>query len=464
MATLDPAEVNGVRQQGCINYSQTCDISICIDGENFPANKAVLGEKSDYFRAMFSSGMKESTEDVVNLQSIPPNVFKPLLDYMHTDILEIPQDCFLDMLDTVSFLQIVLPEKFIRANINGKNWHTILSTAQTYAITNVQDVIYGYLSDNLAEVMTEESFQRLSKEQKNYIWELRHKLRCSVVVLGAHEENASKTRPVYYYSEGEDKWVSFTSLPDRGSSVSCGVAVMDNYLYVVGGFVDFKCRDLQRKNFRYNPMTDTWTEIAPMLQGRADFGLVALDDHLYAIGGRQHYFSALPSVEKYNPVADEWVYITPLPKGSRRHAVTSCVGAIYISGGFPHYTDQMLSYSPAAEEWEFVTLLPTRRSDHGMVSARGVIYVMGGYRSEVDCFVISSGQWFHIRPTNKLEYLNKFATVCNDCIYFVCKKFTQCYDIEDDHWDELGLKRCPGGPTKNAVTLRLPSHVTQGSK
>lgn len=56
---------------------------------------------------------------------------------------------------------------------------------------------------------------------------------------------------------------------------------------------------------RYDPKTDTWTQVAPMSVGRDAIGVCLLGDRLIAVGGYdgQHY---LKLVEAYDTQNNEW--------------------------------------------------------------------------------------------------------------------------------------------------------------
>jgi kelch-like protein 1/4/5 len=56
---------------------------------------------------------------------------------------------------------------------------------------------------------------------------------------------------------------------------------------------------------RYDPKTDTWTQVASLNVGRDAIGVCLLGDHLMAVGGYdgQHY---LRLVETYDTQNNEW--------------------------------------------------------------------------------------------------------------------------------------------------------------
>ena len=51
---------------------------------------------------------------------------------------------------------------------------------------------------------------------------------------------------------------------------------------------------------RYDPVTDKWTEVTPMLTKRCRLGVATLNGKLYACGGYDGY-TFLQSAEVYDP-------------------------------------------------------------------------------------------------------------------------------------------------------------------
>ncbi|KAL0478116.1 E3 ubiquitin-protein ligase HERC [Acrasis kona] len=63
------------------------DVAFSLDDSStiVYSHKCVLGFRSDFFKAMFSTGMIESSQKIVKFQDANPDVFKTLLEYMYVD-------------------------------------------------------------------------------------------------------------------------------------------------------------------------------------------------------------------------------------------------------------------------------------------------------------------------------------------------------------------------------------------
>ena len=93
----------------------------------------------------------------------------------------------------------------------------------------------------------------------------------------------------------------------KHARVNCGVAVLNNFIYVAGGYdgVDF---DVEDSVERYNIETDEWEDVAPMNCTRSGLGLVELNGKLYAIGGYNNGFPMFATrvIECYDPEQNRW--------------------------------------------------------------------------------------------------------------------------------------------------------------
>lgn len=64
--------------------SSFCDITLLIGIKRFHAHKNVLAASSPYFRAMFSSGMKEQGRNEIELHDVSSDVFNLVISFIYT--------------------------------------------------------------------------------------------------------------------------------------------------------------------------------------------------------------------------------------------------------------------------------------------------------------------------------------------------------------------------------------------
>lgn len=76
-----------------------------------------------------------------------------------------------------------------------------------------------------------------------------------------------------------------------------GVAVLDGFLYAVGGQDGVQCLNHVE---RYDPKENKWSKVNPMTTRRLGVAVAVLGGYLYAIGGSDGQ-CPLNTVERYDP-------------------------------------------------------------------------------------------------------------------------------------------------------------------
>ncbi|CAH8597791.1 unnamed protein product [Schistosoma turkestanicum] len=60
------------------------DVTLVVQNTHFPAHRAILAARSEYFRALFYGGLAESSSSIVHLNDINVTAFKSILHYIYT--------------------------------------------------------------------------------------------------------------------------------------------------------------------------------------------------------------------------------------------------------------------------------------------------------------------------------------------------------------------------------------------
>uniref|UniRef100_A0A8C6S0T5 Kelch repeat and BTB (POZ) domain containing 11 n=1 Tax=Nannospalax galili TaxID=1026970 RepID=A0A8C6S0T5_NANGA len=317
------------------------DLVIEVSGRRLRAHKAVLAARSDYFRA-------RASRDVLRVQGVSFAALRLLLaDAYSGRMAGVRPDNVVEVVAGARRLQ--LPGAAQRATdavapqLSLANCYEVLCAAKRQRLSELRDAAYGFMSDHYLEVLREPAvFGRLSGAERDLL--LRRRL-CAG---------------------------RLTRLPEGAPSRGCGLCVLFNYLFVAGGVgpagPDGRARPSDRV-FCYNPATDRWSSVQPLRQARSQVRLLALDGHLYAVGGE-----CLLSVERYDPRADRWSAVAPLPRGAFAvaHEAATCNGEIYVSGGSLFY--RLLKYDPRRDEWQECPCSSSRERSADMVALDGFLY------------------------------------------------------------------------------------------
>ncbi|NWI90600.1 KLD7A protein, partial [Pitta sordida] len=252
------------------------------------------------------------------------------------------------------------------------NCFEVLSSAKAQKLRHLQDAAYKVMSDNYLQVLrTPSIYGRLNAGERELILRRRMKGRAHVVVADVNvQEPVLHRSRLCYYDEGGDSWHHLCHVPPEVVSWGCSMCSMFNYLFVVAGCEGMgQARRPSRQVFCYDPLTNVWRELCPLNQARPRCKLVALDGHLYAIGGECRY-----TVERYDPRRDRWAFAAPLPRDTFAvaHAAAVCDGEIYVTGGTLRCV--LLRYHPGLDSWSASPAIGGKDRTVEMVSAGGFIY------------------------------------------------------------------------------------------
>ena len=132
------------------NESQFIDVRLKVGEDIFPAHRIVLAASSNYFYAMFTDGMKESSLEVIELkdESISPDVFKIILDFIYTGDLLVNEESVSKVLAAADHLQVAsavhqccnfLLTEFVKIRFDFETYCRIWEIALSYGLKDLQD-------------------------------------------------------------------------------------------------------------------------------------------------------------------------------------------------------------------------------------------------------------------------------------------------------------------------------------
>uniref|UniRef100_A0ACD5ZVP0 Uncharacterized protein n=2 Tax=Avena sativa TaxID=4498 RepID=A0ACD5ZVP0_AVESA len=133
------------------------DVSFIIDGEIFPAHRAVIAARSPVFRAELFGSMAEATMSSITLHDITPATFRVMLRFIYTD--EFPRedelmDSSIEMLQNllaaadryaIDKLKLMCAQK-LWDNVTVDTVATILACAETYNCTKLKNECLNFFA------------------------------------------------------------------------------------------------------------------------------------------------------------------------------------------------------------------------------------------------------------------------------------------------------------------------------
>ncbi|KAM3868261.1 kelch-like protein 22 [Diretmus argenteus] len=248
------------------------------------------------------------------------------------------------------------------------------------------------------------------------------------------------------------KWRTLSPAPASQMS-NQGIAVLNNFVYLIGGDRNTTGCHAETSCWRYDPRHNSWCSVKPLQQPHADHCVCVAGGHIYAIGGRD-YSNELDSVERYDPHANTWEYVSPLRREVYAHAGAAVDGKIYVTCGRrgSTYLRETYCFDPAASQWTACAEAPVERAWHGAASANGRVYVIGGSNDErvyrrdvlkVACFHPAANSWSLVSPL-PAGHGEPGVAVLDNRIYVLGgrshdegkrMKYVHVYNIEADEWE-----------------------------
>jgi len=133
--------------------------------------------------------------------------------------------------------------------------------------------------------------------------------------------------------------------------------------------------------YKYKVSTDTWSNIAPLPEGRKLFASAICDDYIYVIGGTDINGVTQTSVFKYNINSDVWTTVASLPLGLSWSKATVYNKRIYLAGGINsgnNVSRFVYVYDIEADQWASANPLPQGRFGGAFSNAGNkLVYIAG---------------------------------------------------------------------------------------
>ncbi len=200
-----------------------------------------------------------------------------------------------------------------------------------------------------------------------------------IYIIGGGPCSQQGTRKNYKYNPNSDSWVLKANMP-TGRGMGPVAAAVNGKIYVIGG-AQSHATIVLRDNEAYNPVDNSWVSKKPMPTERYGAAVGVVNEKIYVIGGHDStgFFAG---VEEYDPANDSWTIKSPMSGGARVALTASVVeGKIYVIGGFDgtNSLPTVEEYDPAGDSWTTKTDMPTARYWLGSAVVDGKIYVIGGF-------------------------------------------------------------------------------------
>ncbi|WAR13310.1 KLH24-like protein [Mya arenaria] len=436
------------------------DVEIQVEKKTFKSHKVILSAFSDYFHAMFSSGMKESQNNVVCIKDISSIIFENVLSFAYSG-----EDCVTienaeDLLRASVLLQIRCLqsrcESFLLEQTTAENCIGIWRLAQSLNCEKLKETSWEFILKEFEVISQLDEFLGLDKEELISII-------CNDNLTVTNEENVcdavfrwlerDESRLSYLADVFEELRLQLVSLqyllekvdfnPAVRNSETCTKLVkhaLDYHLYperremynvplrngnkveviVLIGKTPQGREQKLIEVYCYSPSDCRWFTMPPLPSniGRY-FSCCVYGDYIYVSGGTERPIACL----KLHIGRRDWIHCRSMNFGRLRHAMVAERSSVYVVGGFDPITDvtyhSIEKYDIAQETWKEIGELTSAVDALSAAAYKGKIYVFGGWLKDCD----------------HAACVQCFDTATNECTIIDClpdpAKFSRCVQSLD---------------------------------
>ncbi|KAM4771534.1 kelch-like protein 30 [Rhinophrynus dorsalis] len=435
------------------------DVTLVVQGREFPCHRAVLALCSQYFHAMFTGEFQESISAHVEIKEVDADLMETLIDFSYTGHLTINQGNVEGLIRTSNLLQFPAVRKvcsrYLQQQMDATNCLGIWEFGETYGCPEVTAKAWSFLQENFEAVSLEEEFLLLAPDRLlRYLGD---------PLLQLREEQSRAKAALHWVRHNEERRACY--LPELLSMAHLS-SLNERYLQELMEAEPLiseseACRTLINNN------------IGQVTRGPTEQPLMSLQEVLVVVGGKvleeededddddeeDTPPKTSPNFAFYNTKSKTWMALPDFPDYNKwGFSITSLNNDVYVTGGSRGSRDDSWSTRQGwrfilnERIWKPISPMINPRTNHTSASLNGEIYVIGGTLQdsvEVECYDPYSGTWSPVSPAQK--YVSNFTAVgCGGKLYLIgsCAiKYNaltlQCYNPATDGWSLIASPFIP---------------------
>jgi len=432
-----------------------CDVSLIAEGKKYEVHKVILVSCSDYFRSMFTSGMKESNQREIELKGVTSKGLEKVLEIIYTSTTTLDGDDIFDVIAAATHLQVTPVIEFCERNflsgMTTSNFYDFISTAKLYSMGNALRQIDIFIAGNLLHIARESTLSLLTYDQMLACLKSPHlRLREIDIFQVAWEwlraDPVAERHAVPLMSNIRFPLIKPEDLVTRVQSIEAMMARPELQQMVLWALNYHVVPHKQPLHNGIQTQMRTWVERLVSVGGRqihphpglhddlfvfeqkvtasslqshkeltclpnalSHMQLVVYNNFLYVLGGCTsqcaHGESAVNSVLRYDPRFNTWHQVAPMNNKRAYFFAGVLDNKIYAIGG--KFKEGSLAtgerYDPATDKWEAIPSMPSAYHAHAGAVYGAHIYMSGGYSNnhftpDLQRYEPSSHSWEDMTP------------------------------------------------------------------
>nr|XP_039254572.1 uncharacterized protein LOC120331546 [Styela clava] len=161
-ASLLMTSLDSLREQNIL-----CDFDVKVGDKSFCAHRCVLAASSGYFKAMFTSKMKESRDGFINMKDVDQNGISQCIEFMYKGVGNLKMEYVQQILHASNLLQMVGLTNFcfhyLKTHLSSTNCLSVINLAQAYDRLDIKEQAEQVLITNFESVISSEMFPFIIK-------------------------------------------------------------------------------------------------------------------------------------------------------------------------------------------------------------------------------------------------------------------------------------------------------------
>ncbi|XP_034042660.1 kelch-like protein 9 isoform X2 [Thalassophryne amazonica] len=468
-----------------------CDV-ILVPGdcnETFPVHRIIMASASDYFKAMFTGGMREQEMREIKLHGVTKLGLKNIIDFIYTSRVNLNMFNLQDTLEAANFLQ-VLPvlnfcNQLLSSEITVDNCVEVERIAADLLLEDVQLNIGEFVSQNLAALVESGRYLQLSEKslasalssnsingfsemelyqvargwldhdppkRRSSVYNLMRHIRFplmspSELIQISHDDEEgdnslmrSETASVNLLLEASN-YQMMPFLQPVLQTERTQIRSNATHILALGGVMRQQLV-VSRELRLYDEKTSHWRALKPMEVPRYQHGVALLGGFLFIVGGQSTYDTkgktAIDSAYRYDPRFDKWLQIASLNEKRTFFHLSALKGKLYAVGGrnASGEIDTVECYNPRNNEWTFVSNMVEPHYGHAGTVHEGLMYISGGitrdaFQKELWCYNPVTDTWSQRADMTELRGLHCMCTI-GDRLYVMGGNHFQGISDYDD--------------------------------
>lgn len=311
------------------------DFTVVVGRRKLRTNRGCLEKHSDYFKAMFSSGMRESLTSSVKLQNVDEDLMCQIIEFCERGVrIRVSEGNALGILAAGMMLQMEAlkstAEQFLIQGLSVENAADMFKAADFYGSASLRSACGKFICwslEQLVDRLTPENLELvhyiLRREYSHWNEDLMFRA-VMAVIRGRSVEKAQELldclyarnitlnndvfnmyrnaglglegyrrdgrtlaivldQEVFYLDRRSSKFLRFTGLPVP--CVGYGLVSHRQHLYFIGGEERIGQGKWNNSVKRYDFLKNSWEHFVDMPSFRRSFTCFATDTRIYVIGG-----------------------------------------------------------------------------------------------------------------------------------------------------------------------------------